>query len=86
MLRSCIGYLSEIYSGNLITNFCLTVVQYGNYKLIYRRYAGLYFMVGVDATDNELLMMETIHLFVEILDENFSNVCEVRAVCNLFRD
>ena len=61
-------------------------LQYGNYKLIYRRYAGLYFMVGVDATDNELLMMETLHLFVEVLDENFSNVCEVRAVCRLFCD
>jgi hypothetical protein len=29
-------------------------------------------------TDNELLLMETIHLFVELLDEHFSNVCEVR--------
>ena len=26
-------------------------LQYGNYKLIYRRYAGLYFMVGVDTTE-----------------------------------
>lgn len=31
-------------------------------------------------TDNELLLMETIHLFVELLDEYFSNVCEVRDV------
>ncbi len=29
-------------------------------------------------TDNELLLMESIHLFVEILDQDFSNVCEVR--------
>lgn len=28
-------------------------------------------------TDNELLLMETIHLFVELLDEYFSDVCEV---------
>jgi AP-2 complex subunit sigma-1 len=46
-------------------------------KLIYRRYAGLYFVFGVDVTDNELLLMETIHLFVELLDQYFSNVCEV---------
>lgn len=34
-------------------------------------------MYGVDVTDNELLLMETVHLFVELLDEFFSNVCEV---------
>lgn len=31
-------------------------------------------------TDNELLLMETIHLFVELLDEYFKNVCEVKEV------
>ena len=55
------------------TNF----VEYQNCKLIYRRYAGLYFIFGVDVTDNELLLMETIHLFVELLDQYFSNVCEL---------
>lgn len=30
--------------------------------------------------DNVLLLMETIHLFVEILDEYFSNVCELDIV------
>ncbi len=45
---------------------------------MYRRYAGLYFIFGVDLSDNVLLLMETIHLFVEVLDEYFSNVCEVR--------
>ena len=56
----------------------LLLSQYRSFKLIYRRYAGLYFIYGVDVTDNELLLMETIHLFVELLDEYFSNVCEVR--------
>lgn len=56
------------------TNF----VEFKNYKLVYRRYAGLYFTFGVDLSDNVLLLMETIHLFVEILDEYFANVCEVR--------
>ena len=63
--------------GKGYTNF----VEYQNFKLIYRRYAGLYFCFGVDVTDNELLLMETIHLFVELLDQYFSNVCEV---CVLF--
>jgi AP-2 complex subunit sigma-1 len=47
------------------TNF----VEYRTYKLIYRRYAGLYFIFGVDASDNELLAMETIHIFVELMDQ-----------------
>ena len=40
--------------------------QYKTYKVVYRRYAGLYFVFCVDATDNELLYLETIHLFVEV--------------------
>ena len=34
----------------------------------------------MDVTDNELLLMETIHLFVELLDQYFSNVCELDIV------
>jgi len=62
--------------GRGYTNF----VEYQNMKLIYRRYAGLFFCFGVDVTDNELLLMESIHLFVEILDQYFSNVCELDIV------
>lgn len=60
------------------TNF----VEYQSYKLIYRRYAGLYFSLGVDVTDNELAYLESIHLFVELLDEFFRNVCELDIVFN----
>jgi AP-2 complex subunit sigma-1 len=48
--------------------------------LVYRRYAGLYFILCVDIADNELLYLETIHLFVELLDHYFSNVCELDLV------
>ena len=41
-------------------------MQYKTYKVVYRRYAGLYFIFCVDVTDNELLYLETIHLFVEV--------------------
>ena len=34
---------------------------------MYRRYAGLYFCLCVDANDNELAYLEAIHLFVEVL-------------------
>jgi AP-2 complex subunit sigma-1 len=60
------------------TNF----IEYNNYKLIYRRYAGLFFTIAVDVHDNELSYLETIHLFVELLDSYFSNVCELDIVFN----
>ena len=43
-------------------------MQYRNHKIVYRRYAGLFFTLCVDAEDNELSMLEFIHLFVEVLD------------------
>lgn len=58
------------------TNF----IEYNNYKLIYRRYAGLFFTIAVDLSDNELSYLETIHLFVELLDGYFDNVCELDIV------
>ncbi len=41
--------------------------QFKNHKIVYRRYAGLFFCICVDANDNELAYLEAIHLFVEIL-------------------
>eukprot|EP01024_Parvocaulis_polyphysoides_P024467 TRINITY_DN2241_c2_g1_i4.p2 TRINITY_DN2241_c2_g1~~TRINITY_DN2241_c2_g1_i4.p2 ORF type:complete len:154 (+),score=25.15 TRINITY_DN2241_c2_g1_i4:33-464(+) len=62
--------------GSSHTNF----VEFQNYKIIYRRYAGLFFVFGVDMTDNELGYLEAIHLFVEVLDHYFENVCELDLV------
>merc|ERR1712000_371454 len=70
------GHRAIIARDKKHTNF----VEYENFKIIYRRYAGLYFIFGVDVTDNELLLMETIHLFAELLDQYFSNVCELDIV------
>ena len=55
-------------------------VEFRNYKLIYRRYASLYFSFCLDVNDNELLYLETIHLFVELLDKFFESVCELDLV------
>ena len=41
------------------------------------RYASLYFLACVDDDDNELIVLETIHHFVEVLDRYFGNVCEL---------
>jgi AP-2 complex subunit sigma-1 len=52
---------------------------------VYRRYAGLFFSLGIDVSDNELGALEAIHLFVEILDHYFSNVCELDLVFNFHK-
>ncbi|GAY42924.1 hypothetical protein CUMW_070690 [Citrus unshiu] len=59
--------------------------SFRTHKVIYRRYAGLFFSLCVDITDNELAYLECIHLFVEILDHFFSNVCELDLVFNFHK-
>lgn len=63
------------------TNF----VEFRNYKVVYRRYAGLFFSLCVDLNDNELTHLESIHLFVEMLDHFFANVCELDLVFNFHK-
>jgi AP-4 complex subunit sigma-1 len=60
-------------------------VEYRGYKVIYRRYASLYFIVGVDNDDseNELSLLEFIHSLVETLDRYFENVCELDIMFNI---
>lgn len=43
-------------------------------KIIYKRYASLYFIASVSAEENELLILEIIHRYVEVLDQYFGNV------------
>ncbi len=49
------------------------IIEKGEYKFVYRRYASLYFCVGVPLHVNELLVLEEIHLFVEALDGYFNS-------------
>ena len=64
-----------------MTNF----LEFRNHKIIYRRYAGLFFTLCVDQNDNELSMLEFIHLFVEVLDQYFGSVCELDLVFNFHK-
>lgn len=63
------------------TNF----VEFRNFKIVYRRYAGLYFCFCVDVLDNNLYYLEAIHNFVEVLNEFFHNVCELDLVFNFYK-
>ncbi|KAG6011523.1 AP-2 complex subunit sigma [Claviceps lovelessii] len=60
-------------------------VEFRNNKVVYRRYAGLFFCACVDTNDNELAYLEAIHFFVEVLDSFFGNVCELDLVFNFYK-
>ena len=45
------------------------------------RYASLYFCVAVEKDDNELLTLEIIHRYVELLDKYFGSVCTISLCC-----
>ena len=42
-------------------------IEWKNFKIVYRRYASLYFTFVVDSDDNELIALEIIHRYVTIL-------------------
>lgn len=41
---------------------------------LFSRYASLYFCLAVENQENELLALEVIHRYVELLDKYFGNV------------
>ena len=45
----------------------------------------MYFIFCIDSSENELSMLEYIHLFVEILDKYFGSVCELDIVYNFYK-
>lgn len=60
-------------------------LEYRGYKVIYRRYASLFFIVGTkpdigaeqdNNTENELGMLEFIHTLVETMDKWAGSICE----------
>jgi AP-1 complex subunit sigma 1/2 len=58
---------------NRVSNF----IEWNQYKIIYKRYASLYFILLADKEDNELIGLELIQHFVECLDQYYGNVCEL---------
>lgn len=60
------------------------IFEYQNHKIVYRRYASLYFMFGISKEEqNEMSYFILIHRFVQILDKYFGNVCELDIMINL---
>ncbi|XP_026233163.1 AP-1 complex subunit sigma-3a [Anabas testudineus] len=57
-------------------------LQWRDLKIVYKRYASLYFCAGMEDRDNELLTLEVLHRYVELLDKYFGNVCELDIIFN----
>eukprot|EP00361_Fabrea_salina_P004065 CAMPEP_0202425548 /NCGR_PEP_ID=MMETSP1345-20130828/173_1 /ASSEMBLY_ACC=CAM_ASM_000843 /TAXON_ID=342563 /ORGANISM="Fabrea Fabrea salina" /LENGTH=125 /DNA_ID=CAMNT_0049035803 /DNA_START=91 /DNA_END=468 /DNA_ORIENTATION=+ len=60
-------------------------LEYRDYTIVAKRYASLYFVACVDKEDNELLVLDVIHFFVEVLDKYFKNVCELDIIFNFHK-
>ena len=54
-------------------------------QVVYKRYASLYFVMGIDQGDNELITLEVVHHYVEVLDRYFGNVCELDLIFNFHK-
>ncbi|KAF8973780.1 AP complex, mu/sigma subunit [Flammula alnicola] len=57
-------------------------LEYKGRKIVYRRYASLFFICEIGENDNELVTLEVIHRYVEVLDKYFGNVCEMDLIFN----
>ena len=54
-----------------------TFVEFRDHRVTYRRYASLYFILGMDTEENELGAHELIHQILLTMDAIFGNVCEL---------
>uniref|UniRef100_A0A7N0VK73 Adaptor AP-1 19 kDa protein n=1 Tax=Kalanchoe fedtschenkoi TaxID=63787 RepID=A0A7N0VK73_KALFE len=70
-----------LHRGPKLCNF----VEWRGFKVVYKRYASLYFCMCVDQDDNELEVLEIIHYYVEILDRYFGSVCELDLIFNFHK-
>ena len=61
------------------------LLEIENIRVVYRRYASLYFVVGIDENEKELQIYSFIHTLVELLDSYFTNVCELDIVHQFYR-
>ena len=60
-------------------------LEWRDKKIVYKRYASLYFIACISKEDNELITLEVIHFFVEVLDRYFGNVCELDIIFNFHK-
>ncbi len=79
-----LGELECVTSSSTKVRFSLKRHYHGSFltpdldtKIVYRRYASLFFIAGCSSDDNELITLEIIHRYVEQMDKYYGNVCEL---------
>lgn len=60
-------------------------LEHKGIRVVYKKYATLYFIIGTDEDENELAVLEFIHNLVETFDKYFNKVCELDIMFNLDR-
>merc|ERR1712028_24966 len=65
------------YACNFVETTHQNQILGGDTKIVYRHYATLYFILVVDSSESELGILDLIQVFVETLDKQFENVCEL---------
>lgn len=73
------GYYALLWAQE---NHPLTSQPRSDTKVVYRRYASLFFIAGCSSTDNELITLEIVHRYVEQMDKYYGNVCELDIIFN----
>ena len=58
------------------------IIEWKNLLIIYKRYASLIIAFAIDRKENELMTLEVIHRYVEVLDTYFGSVCELDIIFN----
>lgn len=62
------------------------IMEFGNNsKLIFKKYNGLYFIISISQNDNELFYLQSIPLFVNVLDIYFDTVSELDLIFNFYK-
>ena len=51
----------------------------------YKRYASLFFLIGISEDENEMIALMFLHRIVEAMDKYFGNVCELDVIFNFER-
>lgn len=59
-------------------------VEWRDSKIVYTRYASLYFLFAADTSDNEIFVLDLIQFFVEALDQFFGNACEIDIIFSFY--
>ena len=58
------------------------ILEWKSMKVVYKRYASLIILFAISTNDNELMALELMHRYVEVLDSYFVNVCELDIIFN----